>query len=373
MLGKLFKKKSLPFKHGTQERMGVLLVNLGSPDAATPKAVRKYLAEFLSDPRVVEIPSLIWKIILYGVILWVRPKKSAEKYETIWTDNGSPLLYYSRRQAQFIERVLTKKYKGPINVALAMRYGKPDIKSELEGLKLAGVQRLLVMPLYPQYSGTTTASVFDEVTRVLQSWRWIPEVRFVNQYHDHKLYIDALVKSVNAHWAKNKHGDILVFSFHGIPQRNFQLGDPYYCQCQKTARMVAEQLELPEHRWQVVFQSRFGRTEWLKPYCTDTLAELPKLGRKSIDIICPGFASDCLETLEEIDQENREIFLGNGGQNYQYIPCLNDSSPHIQALCSVINQHTLGWAETLPNYDAGKAAVHAKESRERALGLGAKR
>jgi len=360
-------------KHGIQQRLGILLVNLGTPEEATPRAVRKYLAQFLRDTRVIEIPRLIWWPILYLIILVTRPKESAEKYKKIWTEQGSPLMHYSRRQAQFVEKVLTNKFSGPISVALAMRYGSPSIESELNELRRQGVQRLLVLPLYPQYSGTSTASVFDEVTRVLRKWRWIPEVRFVNDYHDHKLYIDALVKSVNTHWENNKAGDILVFSFHGIPQRNFDKGDPYFCQCQKTARLVADQLELPDHRWQVVFQSRFGRTKWLQPYCSETLAELPKLGRKSIDVICPGFASDCLETLEEINMENKEIFMQAGGQSFNYIPALNDNPSHMQALCTIISQHTFGWPETLQSYDAGKAAVAAKESRERAIALGAER
>lgn len=366
-------KKKQVYKHGIQQRLGILLVNLGTPESPTPGAVRKYLAQFLRDTRVIEIPRLIWWPILYGIILITRPKESAAKYKKIWTDQGSPLLHYSRRQAQFIEKVLVNKFNGPISVAMAMRYGSPSIESELEELRRSGVRRLLVLPMYPQYSATSTASVFDEVTRVLRKWRWIPEVRFINDYHDHKLYIDALVKSVTAHWEKHPPGDILVFSFHGIPQRNFRLGDPYFCQCQKTARMVAEKLELPEHRWQVVFQSRFGRTEWLKPYCTETLAELPKLGRKSIDIICPGFAADCLETLEEINMENREIFMNAGGKEYNYIPALNDSPAHMQALCTLISQHSFGWPETLQSYDAGKAAVAAKESRERAISMGAER
>jgi len=366
------KKKQL-HKHGIQQRLGILLVNLGTPDEATPRSVRKYLAEFLRDTRVVEIPRLIWWPILYLVVLIKRPKESAEKYKKIWTEQGSPLMHYSRRQAQFVEKVLTNKFSGPISVALAMRYGNPSIESELNELRRQGVQRLLVLPLYPQYSGTSTASVFDEVTRVLRQWRWIPEVRFVNDYHDHKLYIDALVKSVTHHWEQNKAGDILVFSFHGIPQRNFDKGDPYFCQCQKTARLVADQLELPDHRWQVVFQSRFGRTKWLQPYCSETLSELPKLGRKNIDVICPGFASDCLETLEEINIENKEIFMQAGGQSFNYIPALNDNPSHMQALCTIISQHTFGWPETLQSYDAGKAAVASKESRERAIALGAER
>ncbi|MCK4710842.1 MAG: ferrochelatase, partial [Gammaproteobacteria bacterium] len=224
------KKKQL-HKHGMQQRLGILLVNLGTPDEPTTRSVRKYLAEFLRDTRVVEIPRLIWWPILYFYILVTRPKESAEKYKKIWTEQGSPLMHYSRRQAQFVEKVLTNKFNGPINVGLAMRYGNPSIKTELLEMRKAGVRRLLVLPLYPQYSATSTAAVFDEVTNVLRKWRWIPEVRFINSYHDHKLYIDALVKSINQHWEKNKAGDILVFSFHGIPQRNFDLGDPYYCQC----------------------------------------------------------------------------------------------------------------------------------------------
>lgn len=366
-------KKRQLHKHGIQQRLGILLVNLGTPDEPTTRSVRKYLAEFLRDTRVIEIPRLIWWPILYFFILIFRPKESAAKYKKIWTEQGSPLMHYSRRQAQFVEKVLTNKFNGPITVGLAMRYGNPSIESELNEMRKMGVRRLLVLPLYPQYSATSTAAVFDEVTRIYRKSRWIPEIRFINDYHDHKLYIDALVKSVNSHWEKNKAGDILVFSFHGIPQRNFDLGDPYFCQCQKTARLVADQLELPDHRWQVVFQSRFGRTKWLQPYCAETMTELPKLGRKSIDVICPGFASDCLETLEEINIENKEIFMRAGGESYNYIPALNDNPAHMQALCTLISQHTFGWPETLQSYDAGKAAVEAKESRERAIALGAEK
>jgi len=361
------------YKHGAQEKLGILLVNLGSPDAPTSSAVRRYLAQFLSDPRVIESNRLLWWLILHGVILRVRPARAAKSYQKVWTDDGSPLTHISRLQTQAIQKKLEARFRGHVIVDLAMTYGKPSIKSGLEALRKAGARRLLILPLYPQYSATTTAAVFDEVTRVLQGWRWLPDLRMINQYHDHPKYIEAVASSIKKQWRENDRGDLLLFSFHGIPQRYVDSGDPYFCHCQKTARLVADKLALNPNEWKVVFQSRFGREAWLQPYCSVTLQELPASGVKSVDIICPGFAADCLETLEEIRMENKDLFLEAGGETFNYIPCLNESNEHIEALCEILTAHMFGWPETMPNWDAGKLAVAANKSRERALAMGAKR
>ena len=366
------KYSNFKHQHGSKEKLGILLVNLGSPDAPKASALRRYLGEFLWDPRVVEAPRWLWWLALHGIILRLRPRRSAKAYRKVWTDQGSPLVATSRLQALAIEKALQSKFRGNVVVDLAMRYGNPSIESALNGLRKAGARRLLVLPLYPQYSATTTASVFDAVTQVLQSWRWLPDLRFVNHYHDHPKYIAALADSIQQHWADKGRAQKLLFSFHGIPQRYFDNGDPYFCQCQKTARLVAEQLQLNDVQWRVVFQSRFGREPWLQPYCDKTLEQLPADGVKSVDIICPGFSADCLETLEEIDMENREVFLSNGGEKYHYIPALNTSEHHIDALCEVLTQHSFGWPETMPGWDAGQRAVEEKHSRERALKMGAK-
>lgn len=361
------------FQHGAQEKLGILLVNLGSPDAPTSSAVRKFLAQFLSDSRVVETNRLIWWLVLHGIILRIRPSRAAKSYKKIWTDNGSPLTHISRLQTQAIQKKLEDRFRGNVIVDLAMTYGKPSIKSGLEALRMAGARRLLVLPLYPQYSATTTAAVFDQLTDVLKNWRWLPDLRMINHYHDHPKYIQALADSIKSQWAKNNRGELLLFSFHGIPQRYVDYGDPYFCHCQKTARLVAENLELKPDEWKVVFQSRFGREPWLQPYCSVTLQELPAAGIKSVDVICPGFAVDCLETLEEIKMENKHLFLEAGGENFNYIPCLNETETHIDALCEVLTAHMFGWPETMPGWDAGKLAVEAKLSRQRALDMGAKK
>ena len=359
--------------HGAQEKLGILLVNLGSPDEPTPAAVRRFLAQFLSDPRVIEINPVLWWLILHGIILRVRPGKVAKVYQQVWTDSGSPLLYYTRQQTQAIQKKLEERFRGHVIADFAMTYGNPSINTALEGLRKAGARRLLILPLYPQYSSTTTAAVFDQVTDVLKTWRWLPDLRMINQYHDHKQYIQALANSIRKQWQDNEPGQLLVFSFHGIPKRYFDNGDPYFCHCQKTARLVAENLGIEDDRWMVVFQSRFGREEWLQPYCSETLAELPGKGIRKIDILCPGFAADCLETLEEIKIENRDIFIEAGGETFNYIPCLNDSEDHIDTICEVLTAHMFGWPETMPGWDAGELAVEAKKSRERAMAMGAKK
>ena len=339
------------FFHGKSESIGVLLVNLGTPDEPTSSAVRRYLAEFLSDSRVIEIPRLAWLPILYGVILPKRPPVIVKKYQKIWLDEGAPLLHYSNRQAKLIQQEMESRFKGPVFIEPAMRYGKPSIESGLKALQEKGAHRILVLPLYPQYSATTTATGFDKIATVLRGWRWIPELRFVGQYHDHPSYIDALASSVKEHWNGKGQSEVLLMSFHGLPKRNLDAGDPYFCQCHKTGRLLTEKLQLKNDQWRLTFQSRFGKQEWLKPYTDKTLMELPNEGVKNIDVICPGFPSDCLETLEEINIENRGYFMEAGGENYHYIPALNDNQEHIKALSDIIQQHTQGWAETDENWD----------------------
>ena len=329
--------------HNTQKKIGILLANLGSPDAATPSAVRRYLAEFLADPRVIETNRFIWWFALHGVILRIRPPKAAKSYQKVWTENGSPLIHISKLQTLAIQKELDSRFQGQVITQLAMTYGNPSIKSGLETLRESGAQRLLVLPLYPQYSGTTTAAVFDQVTRVLQSWRQLPELRMINQYYDDPKYITALANSIKKQWDINPRGELLLFSFHGIPLRYINNGDPYLSHCQQTADLVAEELGLQADEWKLVFQSRFGREPWLEPYCSVTLQELPDTGIKNVDVICPGFSADCLETLEEIQMENKELFIEAGGKTFNYIPCLNDNDDHIDALCDIINTHMSGW------------------------------
>jgi ferrochelatase len=325
--------------------LGILLINLGTPDAPTAAAVRRYLAEFLSDPRIVAIPKLLWQIILHGIVLRVRPKRKAEDYKRIWTADGSPLLAISKRQQAAMAEILQSRLKGQIHVALAMRYGNPSIASVLQELRQNNVQRLLVFPLYPQYSATTTASIFDAVTRELQRWRWIPELRFIQRYHDHPDYIRVLSESIRDYRQQAGDADKLLFSFHGIPKDYYQAGDPYPDECQATANRVAEQLGLDQDQWQLAFQSRFGAQEWVKPYTMETLKQWGSDGVESVQVICPAFSADCLETLEEIAEENRDAFLQAGGKHYAYIPALNDTPDHVQMLSDLVCQHVSGWPE----------------------------
>jgi ferrochelatase len=333
------------FRHDAPAGIGVLLVNLGTPDTPTVASVRRYLKQFLSDPRVVEFPRLVWWLILRLVILNVRPKRSAEAYQKIWTEAGSPLMVISQRQAQALGELLAARYRGAVHVELGMSYGQPSIEDGLNQLRLKGVRRIVILPLYPQYSGTTGGSVFDAVADTVSHWRWVPELRFINAYHDHPGYIEVLAAKIHDHWEQHGRGERLLLSFHGVPQRYLMSGDPYHCQCQKTARLVAEALNLDATQWMVVFQSRFGREPWLQPYCDHVLKQLPGQGVKAVDVVCPGFAADCLETLEEIDQQNRDLFLGAGGERYQYIPCLNADLAHIELMADLVAANTDGWAE----------------------------
>ena len=355
-----------PFEHGkTAPRTAVLLCNLGTPEAPTAAAVRRYLAEFLSDRRVVEIPRLLWWLILHGVILRTRPAKSAKKYATVWTPEGSPLRVWTEKQAKLLAGYLGERGHD-VTVRWAMRYGSPSIGSVLDELRAQGATRVLVLPLYPQYSGTTTASVNDAVYAWAQQALNLPELLFVNRYHDDPGYIGALARRVTTHWATNRRPDKLVLSFHGVPRRTLMLGDPYHCECLKTARLLAERLGLQRDEVLVTFQSRLGRAEWLQPYTEPTLVALAKQGVKRVDVMCPGFTSDCLETLEEIDQEAREAFLHAGGTEFNYLPCLNDQHEWIAALSALAINHMQGWP-TKPTDDT--AARDAQ--RRRALEAGA--
>ncbi|MFQ3534582.1 MAG: ferrochelatase [Aggregatilineales bacterium] len=333
------------YVHGSPESVGLLVANLGTPDAPTAPALRRYLRQFFDDPRVFEFPRLTWWLLTRAIILNRRPPRSAALYAQIWTEEGSPLLLHSQAIADGIQARLQAYSTQPIEVALGMRYGNPSIPYALRQLHAANVRRLLILPLFPQYSATTVASVFDAVTHELRQWRWLPELRFIMHYHDHPGYIAALVESIREAWRHNGQAEKLVMSFHGIPKRYFTGGDPYYCECHKTARLVAESLGLPKERYIVAFQSLFGREEWLKPYTSDVLAELAKSGVQSVDVICPGFAADCLETLEEIEVQNREVFLEAGGKAYRYIPALNAAPAHLQALTDLALKHLQGWLQ----------------------------
>ena len=352
------------FKHGSTARVGVLVVNLGTPDAPTPAALRRYLAEFLSDPRVVEIPRLPWWLILHGLILRVRPAKSALKYTAIWTPDGSPLAVWTARQAKLLLGYLGQAGH-PVLVRHAMRYGKPSIADEMDALRAEGATRVLVLPLYPQYSAATSASVFDAVAAWGQRSRWVPELRFVQQYHDDPGYIEALATQVRAHWQREGRGSMLVMSFHGVPERTLQLGDPYHCSCLKTARLLAERLGLHQDECRVTFQSRFGKAKWLQPYTEPTLQQLAREGVERVDILCPGFVADCLETLEEIDQEARKAFIAAGGKTLHYIACLNDRHEWIEALRDITLRHLQGWDSAPPD------AAALEQQRRRALAHGA--
>ena len=353
-----------PFFHGQTPRTAVLYCNLGTPDAPTPVAVRRYLAEFLSDQRVVEIPRLLWLLILHGIILRFRPAKSAAKYASIWTPEGSPLKLWTEKQAALLQTALQAQ-GDHVLVRWAMRYGSGSIASQLDALKTEGVTRVLVLPAYPQYSATTTASVFDAVYQWAARTRSIVELRFVNHYHDHAQYIAALQARVQAHWAEHGRPEVLVMSFHGVPARTLALGDPYHCECFKTARLLAEALGREKTQYKVTVQSRLGRAKWLEPYTEPTLIAMAQSGTKRVDVVCPGFTSDCLETLEEINMEARHAFLGAGGSDFLYIECLNDSAPGIQALAAVARQHMGGWPTQSP--DAAQLAA----SQAAALALGA--
>ena len=371
-------KKEPPYTHGQtgqfNSRTAILLCNLGTPDEATAPAVRRYLAEFLSDHRVVEIPKPIWWLILHGIILRLRPAKSAAKYASIWTAEGSPLKVWSEKQAKLLQGTLGEQGH-KVQVRLGMRYANPSMRSQLDALKAEGFNRILILPMYPQYSGTTTASVFDAVYTWAAKVRRIPELRFVNNYHDDAGYINALAARITGYWQQHGKPDTLVMSFHGVPERTLMLGDTYHCECYKTARLVGEKLGLGKDQLKVTFQSRFGKAKWLEPYTEPTLIAMAKAGVKRVDVICPGFTVDCLETLEEMGMEGKEAFLHAGegekagidGRSYHYIPCLNDSTAWVQALGHIALQHLSGW-DTHSGLDTAELALQ----RTHAADMGAK-
>jgi len=327
------------FDHEQIALPGVLITNLGTPEAPDTRSLRTYLREFLSDPRVVEVPRLPWWLILNIIILNIRPARSAASYRSVWTEAGSPLMMHTRAQRDALQATLGDE----VIVDFAMRYGHPSIPDVVQSMLDRGVRQLLVLPLYPQYSGATTASTFDKLAADFSRRRWLPELRFVTHYHDHPAYVAAVAASIQNYREAHGGADLLLFSYHGVPRRYLDKGDPYHCECLKTARLVAEELGLGESDYRVSFQSRFGTEEWLNPYTDETLKSLPDEGIRSVQVVCPGFAADCLETLEEIDVENREYFLQAGGERYAYIPCLNSTPAHIDALASITREIMGNW------------------------------
>lgn len=355
------------YTHGTAEKTAVLLINLGTPEAPTAQAVRPYLKEFLSDPRVVEIPRLPWWLILNGIILNVRPKKSARKYASIWQQEGSPLKVYTERQTRQLRQHLhANAVDSTLTVDYAMRYGNPSVASVLNKLKAQNCQRILLLPLYPQYAASSSATALDAVFKELLHMRNIPAIRTIKHFHDDAGYIRASAQNIRDYWTLHGRPDKLVMSFHGVPQYTLEKGDPYHCECLKTGRLIAEELGLNEEQYVISFQSRFGKTEWIKPYTTATLQALGKRGTKRVDVVCPGFVADCLETLEEIAIEGKNDFQHAGGGEYHYIPCLNDRPDWIQALGDLVQSNLQGWL-------AQPDEVQLEQSRLRALAMNAKR
>jgi ferrochelatase len=336
-------QNSSSFTHKQHDRVGILITNLGTPDAPKKTELKRYLKEFLSDPRVVEVPRLIWWMILNLVILNIRPRRSAKAYSTVWTERGSPLMFHTHDQAEALRNKLQEQYGEGLALDFAMRYGTPSVDSVITKMLNQGIKKLVVLPLYPQYCASTTASTFDAVAASLAKQRLIPELRFINHYHDFPAYIQAVADKIRAHWQTHGRADKLIFTYHGIPKRYLLNGDPYHCECHKTSRLLAENLGLKESEYLVSFQSRFGREEWLQPYTDKTLMALPKDGVKSVQLVCPGFSSDCLETIEEIGIENRDYFLEAGGERYEYITALNAEPAHIDMLATLLQQHMQGW------------------------------
>jgi ferrochelatase len=358
------------YAHGTLPKIGILLANLGTPDAPTAAAVRRYLKQFLSDRRVVEIPRAIWWLILNLVILNVRPRKSAAKYALIWSAEGSPLLVHTQKQAQLLQQQLSQRITAPFAVELGMSYGNPSIPSAIAKLKAQHCSRILVLPLFPQYAASSTGSALDAVWNTLLHSRNVPEIRSVRSYHDHPAYIAALAESVRQHWTQHGRAEKLLMSFHGVPEFSLDKGDPYHCLCHKSGRLLGEALGLNSEQYLVSFQSRFGAAEWIKPYTAPTLSAWGKQGVKSVDVICPGFSADCLETLEEIAMECKAEFLNAGGQDFRYIPALNERSEWISALGDITLDHVQGWLNTGSATEAG--VIESKLSRKLALAMGAK-
>ncbi len=362
---------SQSFAHGQPAKTAVLLVQLGTPDAPTASALRRYLKEFLSDPRVVEIPAVIWQIILRGIILNVRPKKSAAKYASVWTKDGSPLRAHTEKQTLLLKGWLGENGHN-IGVAYAMRYGNPSVPTVLQQLREAGAERILIVPMYPQYAAATTATALDAVFAELSTWRNQPEIRTIKHFHDDDRYISALANAIENRWSESGRPAHLLMSFHGIPKRSLLMGDPYHCECLKTGRLLAEKLGLDKEQYTISFQSRFGKAEWLQPYTAATLKDLAKRVKGRVDVCCPGFVVDCLETLEEIAIEGKEDFQEAGGGPFQYLPCLNDHAGFVAGLGQLVIQHCGGWPTAKPSSDdANKHSRALKNQQEAAIKLGA--
>lgn len=340
-----FFNKEPNYKHGDPPKIGIIIANLGTPDAPRSKELRRYLGQFLMDRRVVEIPRFIWCWILHCIILVIRPKESAKKYKKIWTKQGSPLLVYATKQTNRLKKQLKKSFKQPIEIELAMSYGNPSMFSAVKKLRDKNCSRMILFPLYPQYAASSSASAMDSFFKILIKTRNVPEIRTIKHYHDHPDYINALKNSVLAFWKKNGRPSKLIMSFHGVPKKSLLEGDPYHCECHKTSRLLAKSLKLKDHEYQICFQSRFGKAEWLKPYFSEVIKSLGEKKVKKIQVICPGFSSDCLETLEEINMEGRQIFKENGGDTYQYIPALNDNKFWIEAMLKILHPHLEGWID----------------------------
>ena len=353
------------YQHGSPNRTGVLLINLGTPDAPTAQALHPYLKEFLSNPRVIEVPKLIWWPILHGLILPFRPKKSAEKYAKIWMPEGSPLKVHTERQTKLLREELQTRLQNPPIVEYAMNIGKPSVATVMAKMQEQGCERILIIPLFPQYAASSTAAAMDNVFAVLKHVRNQPSIRTVKQYHDHPGYIAALAQNIRDYWNVHGRPDKLIISFHGTPRASLDKGDPYHCVCQKTGRLLAEALALNKNQYVVCFQSRFGKAKWLTPYTATTLAQLGKEQMQRVDVVCPGFVSDCLETLEEIAMEGKDTFLQAGGKEFHYIPCLNERSDWIQALTDIICTHLQGWSDIQVTKEASQL------SRKLALEMGA--
>lgn len=354
------------FRHGSASKIGILMINLGTPEAPTAKALRVYLKQFLSEPRIVELPRWLWWFILNGVILTVRPAKSARKYEQIWTDEGSPLKVHTERQTALVAAVLKEQVDPSLMVEYAMIIGNPSIAEKLQQMKAQGCNRILVLPLFPQYAASSTGCALDSVFSELRKMRTIPDIRTARHYHDDPGYIAALAQNVRDYWQEHGQPDKLIISFHGVPHKTLDMGDPYHCECQKTGRLLAEALELADDRYQVCFQSRFGFAQWLSPYTSEVLEELGKQKTGRVDVVCPGFVSDCLETLEEIAMEGKATFTGAGGGEFHYIPSLNEHPLWIGAINNIIRTHLAGWLDHSFSEEA------AEQSRKRALALGAR-
>ncbi|SFR45688.1 ferrochelatase [Marinobacter daqiaonensis] len=350
------------FRHDQPARLGILVTNLGTPDAPTKSALGRYLGEFLWDPRVVEVPRPLWWLILHGVILRIRPSRSAKAYKSVWQPGGSPLLTHTADQCEGIRAALQQKYGDNVVVGFAMRYGNPSIPSVIDEMSRQGMRQLLVLPLYPQYSASTSASTFDAVSADFRRRRWLPDFRFISHYHDFPPYIEAMASHIERHWAEHGRHQKLVLSYHGVPKKYLLRGDPYHCECHKTSRLLAERLGLGADDYMTTFQSRFGREEWLRPYTDETLKGLPDQGVSSIDVFCPGFAADCLETIEEINEENREYFLEAGGSAFHYIPALNATRGHIDALVALIEKNLQGW--DLPSNEPSRLTRRQERAEE---------